>query len=131
MHLVYRVKHHAYLLDVDTINITVDINFNHMTWAGDIRFLQYKSIDLEENDSKYKINEWWCVLKCRKGRSTEKGSKWVLRVTVKMWKLSELRKLEQGMQHCALCKISRKRLECKFQRRRCDDVSHVCGQSGA
>lgn len=38
-----------------------------MAEVVDIRFLQCKAIDLEENVSKYKLNEWRCALKYEKG----------------------------------------------------------------
>lgn len=72
IHLVCRVRHHAYLLSVGPKDFTVDINFTPMTKAGDIRFLQCKAIDLKDNVSKYKINKWWCALKYEKERPQRK-----------------------------------------------------------
>lgn len=81
MHLVCRVRHHAYLPSVGPKDFTVDANFTPMTKAGDIRFFQSKAIDLKENVSKYKINEWWCALKYEKKRLQRKKT---LRRTSKM-----------------------------------------------
>lgn len=58
MHLVCRVGHHAYLLSVGPEDFIVDVNFPPMAEAVDICFLPCKTIDLKENVSKYKINEW-------------------------------------------------------------------------